>query len=145
MKHSLFPHEEARPVQNAFILEVERAIEKKQNLVVHAPTGLGKTAATLPAALKKAIEDGKTVFFLTSRHTQHKIAIETLKQIKEKHSIKVSTLDIIGKKWMCLVPGIQILRPGEFSEYCKKQREEEKVQEEQQQPPRGAAQRQSPG
>lgn len=125
MVDSLFPHEEVRPIQNALILEIERAIEGKKCLVTHAPTGLGKTAATLPAALKKAIEEKLTIFFLTSRHTQHNIAIETLKKIKEKHNLDIEVVDIIGKKWMCPVPGVQILRSGEFSEYCKKQREDE--------------------
>ena len=31
---------------------------------------------------------------------------------------------IIGKKWMCLHPGVEQLSSGEFSEYCKAQREE---------------------
>ncbi|MBW2991602.1 ATP-dependent DNA helicase [Candidatus Woesearchaeota archaeon] len=128
MKDSLFPHEEVRPIQNAMMLEVERAIENKKCLIAHAPTGLGKTAATLPIALKKAIKDNLTIFFLTSRHTQHRIAIETLKEIKKIHELNIGTVDIIGKKWMCLVPGIQILGSGDFAEYCRKQREDGKCE-----------------
>ena len=128
MANSLFPHDDVRLVQNALMLEVERAIANKKCLVAHAPTGLGKTAATLPIALNKALQDNLTVFFLTSRHTQHKIAIDTLCKIKEKHKIKIETVDIIGKKWMCLVPGIQMLRPGDFAEYCRKQKEEGKCE-----------------
>jgi DNA excision repair protein ERCC-2 len=128
MADSLFPHDTIRPVQNALILEVERAIDNKKCLIAHAPTGLGKTAATIPIALKKAIEKELTIFFLTSRHTQHRIAIETLKDIKKKHGIGINTVDIIGKKWMCIVPGIEALRPGDFSEYCRKQREEGKCE-----------------
>jgi DNA excision repair protein ERCC-2 len=128
MADSLFPHENVRPVQNALILEIERAIDEKKCLVAHAPTGLGKTAAVLPVALKKAIEKDLTVFFLTSRHTQHRIAIETLKEVKKKHNLAINTVDIIGKKWMCLVPGIEALRAGDFAEYCRKEREEGKCE-----------------
>jgi len=128
MQDSLFPHDNIRQIQNALIIEIERAIENKKCLVAHAPTGLGKTAAALPAALHKAIKDNLTVFFLTSRHTQHSIAIETLKKIKEKFNLSIGVVDIIGKKWMCLVPGISILRSGDFSEYCRKQREEDRCE-----------------
>lgn len=124
----MFPHEKIRATQDALMTEVQRAVGEGKCLVAHAPTGLGKTAATLPIALKKAIDDGKTVFFLTSRHTQHRIAIDTLKEIKKKHKLDVVTLDIIGKKWMCPVPGVQMLGSGDFVEYCKKQKEEGKCE-----------------
>jgi Rad3-related DNA helicase len=124
LKYGLFPHENVRPIQDDLILSIKEAIESGSNLVTHAPTGLGKTAASLSPAIEYAIEHKKTIFFLTSRHTQHKIAIDTLKEIKRKHDVKFSVADIIGKKHMCVVPGIEMLYSGEFGEYCKSQREE---------------------
>jgi DNA excision repair protein ERCC-2 len=93
-------------------------------MIVHAPTGLGKTAATLAPALKFALDNKKKVFFLTSRHTQHMIAIQTLQEVKKKYHTEILAVDVIGKKWMCAVPGIDALQSGEFYEYCKKQRED---------------------
>jgi DNA excision repair protein ERCC-2 len=128
IKESMFPYDKLRNVQWALMQEVRRALEEKKDIIVHAPTGLGKTAATLSPALKYAMENKKKVFFLTSRHTQHLIAIETLKEIKKKHEQEVVAVDIIGKKWMCSVPGIDGLQSGEFYEYCKKQREDERCE-----------------
>ena len=80
----LFPHEQVRKVQKQMMDDVSEALEKQKHLVVHAPTGLGKTAATLSPALSLALQRDLTVFFLTSRHTQHKIVLDTLRAIKKK-------------------------------------------------------------
>ncbi|MBU2561529.1 MAG: ATP-dependent DNA helicase [Nanoarchaeota archaeon] len=124
LKEYLFPYPKLRDVQKELIVQVAGALADKKNLIVHAPTGLGKTAATISPALRYAIDNKKKVFFLTSRHTQHTIAIETLKEIKEKHDVDFTSVDLIGKKWMCTVPGVESLHTGEFYEYCKKKREE---------------------
>jgi DNA excision repair protein ERCC-2 len=121
---TLFPYDRLRDVQKDMIREVATALESKNNIIVHAPTGMGKTAATISPALKYALAHKKKVFFLTSRHTQHLIAIETLKEIKKKHDADFVAVDIIGKKWMCSVPGIEALQSGEFHDYCEKQRDE---------------------
>jgi len=120
----LFPYEKIRKVQDDFIKNVEQALIDKKNLIVHAPTGLGKTAGVMAPALEFAIENDLTILFLTSRHTQHHLAIETLKDIKKKHDVEIVAADIIGKKWMCLQPGTDRLFSGEFNEYCKKMRED---------------------
>jgi len=106
IKRFLFPHDSVRDIQSDMIKDVDSCIEKSSHLIVHAPTGLGKTASTLPVALSHAIKKKFTIFFLTSRHTQHKIAIDTLKRIKQKHDVDFVTVDIIGKKWMCLCLGL---------------------------------------
>lgn len=128
LKKLLFPYQKARNIQAELVEDVDNCIKLKKNLIAHAPTGLGKTAATLPIALSHAIKNKKKVFFLTSRHTQHKIAIDTLKEIKKNHKINIISVDMIGKQWMCPVPGTDTLYSGEFTEYCKQQKEEEKCE-----------------
>lgn len=118
MEEFLFPHEKIREVQEDFIRDVAKSLEEKKNMVIHAPTGLGKTTILGPA-LAYAIKNKKTAFFITPRHTQHKIAIETLKKIKEKHKTNFVAVDIIGKKWMCQQTGVKELTTGEFGEYCR--------------------------
>ncbi|MDD5253971.1 MAG: ATP-dependent DNA helicase [Candidatus Nanoarchaeia archaeon] len=115
----LFPHEEIRDIQNTFMNDLFSALKENKHILIHAPTGIGKTAAALSPALKYALETKKTLYFLTSRHTQHKIAIETLRKIQEKHKLDFKIADFIGKKWMCLVPGVDQLTSSEFAEYCK--------------------------
>lgn len=126
MSTALFPHDNIRDIQDVLVHAVARAVEGRSNLIVHAPTGLGKTAASIAPALSNALDTNKTIFFLTSMHTQHKMAIDTIRDIKKKHGVKVVSVDIIGKKHMCLQPGVNVLHTREFMEYCKELREDGK-------------------
>jgi DNA excision repair protein ERCC-2 len=120
----LFAHDKVRDIQEQLLIKVDEAVQSGGNLLVHAPTGLGKTAAALGPCVKYAIDHNKVVFFLTSRHTQHQIAIDTLAKIKDKHKTTFNSVSIIGKKGLCLQPGVQKLYSNEFNEYCKKVRED---------------------
>lgn len=120
----LFPHEKIRPIQDELVIAVDECVEKKRHLVVHAPTGLGKTAATIGPSVAYAIENDLTVFFLTSRHTQHKIALDTVKAIEERYDKSIPVANLIGKKWMCLHSGVEKMYSGEFIDYCRKLRED---------------------
>lgn len=119
----LFPHDTVRPVQSSFMKKVKEALENKHHLIAHCPTGVGKTAGVLAPSLEYALKNNLTVFFLTSRHTQHMIAVETVQKIKEKCKADICCIDIIGKKHMCGQKGVNVLTSSEFSEYCKAVRE----------------------
>ena len=114
----LFPYERIRETQKDFVKDILETLEKDKHLISHAPTGIGKTASVLSAILPKIIKEEKTLFFLTSRHTQHKIAIETLKQIQNKYKEKISAVDFIGKRLMCSQFGVENLSGNQFYEYC---------------------------
>ena len=97
----LFPHSEIRTIQDQLIKKIDFCVKNKQNLIAHAPTGLGKTAAALSPALTHILKKENkniTIYFLTSRHTQHKIVIDTLKKINEKFNLNIVGTSIIGKK-----------------------------------------------
>ena len=115
----LFSHDVIRPSQKELVETVAKALKDKKHLLAHAPTGLGKTAAVLCPALELALERDLTVFFLTSRHTQHKIVLETAKKVMEKNKMHFAVASLIGKKWMCAQENIQNMPSGDFSEYCK--------------------------
>ncbi|HEY7516163.1 MAG TPA: DEAD/DEAH box helicase, partial [Vicinamibacteria bacterium] len=72
-----------------------------KHLLAHAPTGIGKTAVALTAALEVAFARDKVVLFLTSRQSQHHIAVETLKRMEAKGA-RVAAVDVIAKQAMCL-------------------------------------------
>ncbi len=114
----LFPHEKVRESQDGFIEKIKECLEQKKNLIAHCPTGTGKTAAVLSVALPFALKNNLKIFFVTPRHTQHRIAIETLKMIKQKHNAEFIAVDLIGKKWMCAQSGVQDMTQAEFSDYC---------------------------
>ncbi|MFP4403518.1 MAG: ATP-dependent DNA helicase [Candidatus Woesearchaeota archaeon] len=122
----LFPFDTIRKGQKDFIENYTTCLNEKNNFLAHAPTGIGKTAASISPALLFALKNDKTVIFLTSRHTQHDIVLATLKQINEKHNIKIKIADLVGRKWMCLQDNVDKLNSGEFTEFCKNARENNK-------------------
>nr|QNO55399.1 ATP-dependent DNA helicase [Methanosarcinales archaeon ANME-1 ERB7] len=98
---ALFPFPSIREGQREFMEDVKDAVEGGKILVAHAPTGIGKTVATLVPALEYAVENGKTIFFLTSKRSQHKIAIDTVRLIKDHAKREFTTVDITSKQSMC--------------------------------------------
>ncbi|MFH1174492.1 MAG: ATP-dependent DNA helicase [archaeon] len=115
---SPFAYDKIRPMQDILLSKIEQALQQRKSLIAHAPTGLGKTAAALSPAVPYAKENNLAIFFLTSRHTQHAIVIETLKELEDK-GVQVQAASIIGKKHFCLQPGIDTLRSRDFHEFCK--------------------------
>ena len=127
-KEVYFPYSKVRDIQSNMISDVYNAIKSKKHIIMHAPTGIGKTISALAPALSFAMKNNKTIFFLTSRQTQHKIVVDTLKQIKNKFNITLECADIIGKKWMCLQNSVEAMSSSSFHEYCKSLREESKCE-----------------
>lgn len=114
----LFPFERIREGQKELMEDVEKCINNRINLIANAPSGIGKTAATLAPSLEYAIKNNKTVFFLTPKHSQHKIVIDTTRKIREKFNVDIVAIDIIGKKWLCQVSGVDFLTTQDFNDYC---------------------------
>ncbi len=123
-KEIYFPYPKVRDIQSNMISDVYNALKDKKHIIMHAPTGIGKTISALAPALSFAMRNNLTIFFLTSRQTQHKIVVDTLKQIKQKFDINLECADIIGKKWMCLQNGVESMSSSSFHEYCKSLRDE---------------------
>ncbi len=113
----LFPYEKLRDGQRGLLRDVRAALEARKVLVAHAPTGIGKTAAVLAAAIESARATHKAVFFLTSRQTQHQVAVRTLRDIARATGEAVRVIDLTSKQSMCPRPE----RPehsGSFYEWC---------------------------
>ncbi len=115
----LFSHEGVRPSQKELVETVAKALKEKKHILAHAPTGLGKTAAALCPALELALQRDLTIFFLTSRHTQHKIVLETARNFMQRNNMHFAVASLIGKKWMCAQENVQTMYSGDFTEYCK--------------------------
>ncbi len=113
-----FPYPLIRQSQSQLMEDMELALEQQKIIFAHAPTGLGKTISALAVALPYALEKKKTIFFLTNRHTQHDIALETLKAIQKHTGKEIKVVDLIGKRLMCSQSVAQLFG-NDFSEYCK--------------------------
>ncbi len=111
-----FPFNSVRDCQKDMMSDIAFAVQNSSHLIAHAPTGIGKTIASLYPALEYAMNNDKTVYFLTSRHSQHKIVIDTLKKMKE-FGAGVKAVDIIGKKWLCSYD-VEKMDNSMFNNFC---------------------------
>src|SRR5438067_3543016 len=99
-----WPFDRVRDGQSDFLQDARRTLAAGKHLLAHAPTGIGKTAVALVAALDYALTTDKLVLFLTSRQSHHRIAIETVRRIEAKGP-RIPTIDLIAKHSMCLQEG----------------------------------------
>ncbi len=118
VKEIFFPHDSIRKGQEGLIKDAYKTIGEGKNIIANAPTGIGKTASALSVAVAYAHKHDKKVFFLTNRHTQHTIAIDTLKEMSKKFGEEIICADMIGKRFMCNQE-VANLFGNEFNEYCK--------------------------
>jgi DNA excision repair protein ERCC-2 len=117
---SLFPFPSIREGQREFMDDVRNSVECERILIAHAPTGIGKTVAALVPSLQYALENEKTVFFLTSKRSQHKIAIDTLRMIKRHATLNFVAVDVTSKQSMCpRATSIHRAYYSLFTEFCK--------------------------
>ncbi|MFH1391125.1 MAG: ATP-dependent DNA helicase [Candidatus Diapherotrites archaeon] len=112
-----FPYENVRDEQKKLINDIVNTLNSSKTLLANAPTGLGKTVSSLAPALSFAIEHKKKVFFLTPKSSQHEIAMETSNLMNEKFGLKIKTVDLVGKKKMCIHPLVSHVKQG-FYETC---------------------------
>src|SRR2546422_470854 len=111
-----WPFDRVREGQADFLADARLAIADGRHLLAHAPTGIGKTAVALVASLEYALRANKLVLFLTSRQSQHRIAIETVRRI-EARGPRIATVDLIAKQSMCLQEGAPAYGRA-FHEFC---------------------------
>jgi len=100
-----FPYPVYRPGQRRMALDIYWAIEKGEQLIVEAPTGIGKTmAAVFPAV--KAMGNGLTekFFYLTAKTTGRAVAQKALDDLREK-GLKLKALTLTAKEKTCFNPG----------------------------------------
>ncbi len=96
-----FPFPDFRQGQEILIDEVKQAVESQYNLFVQAPTGLGKTLATLyPAIRSMELGTGSQVFYLTARTTTREAAETALLQLEQK-GLRFKSITLTAKEKVC--------------------------------------------
>ncbi len=125
MKKPYFSHDQPRKHQEQLLKDAYKCMENSRNLICHAPTGIGKTSAVLGPAITHATENNSTIFFLTPKISQHRIAVNELKKLSEKHDLKFKATDVIGKKHMCADEILEDTDSESFYEACKRKRDNE--------------------
>jgi DNA excision repair protein ERCC-2 len=99
-----FAHESLRDGQKEMLEDSIYALKNEGHHLAAAPTGIGKTAAALAAALEVLSNSvNKKIFFLTGRQSQHKIVIDTIRDITKSLDFQnIKCVDLIGRQSMCL-------------------------------------------
>jgi DNA excision repair protein ERCC-2 len=99
-----FPHSVFRPGQRRMAVAVYRAIQDQTQLLVQAPTGIGKTMAALfPAIKATAPQAPSKLFYLTARTTGRTVAEAALLRLRAR-GLRFKTLTLTAKDKICFHP-----------------------------------------
>jgi DNA excision repair protein ERCC-2 len=110
-----FPHQAPRPGQTKMIDSVRQALQSGGNLMAQAPTGSGKTAASLHPALADGLANGRQILFLTAKTLQQTLAVAALGAMNSSGAFR--TLQIRAKEKMCA--NDRVLCHEDFCPYAK--------------------------
>ncbi|MCK4941877.1 PD-(D/E)XK nuclease family protein, partial [candidate division WOR-3 bacterium] len=96
-----FPFDDCRPGQNEMMEETAGAIAGRTQLLIQAPTGIGKTMAVVfPAVQATAQGQVRKVFYLTARTTGRNAAESTF-DILRKNGLRFKSLSLTAKDKLC--------------------------------------------
>ncbi len=100
-----FPHGAFRPGQRDIAELAYKCIDRSGQLLVEAPTGIGKTAAVLYPALKAlGLDKHDALVFVTFRTVGRRAAEDSLRQM-QRQGLIASSLSLSSKESVCLSPG----------------------------------------
>jgi DNA excision repair protein ERCC-2 len=119
-----FRHDSVRPFQKDLMEDMRSAIAEGKIFMAHAPTGLGKSDAALSAAISVALEKDQTVFFLTPKISQHRIAMDVVNGLAKRHSLPLRAVDIVGRSHCCIEGRMQELDNASFQRACGRKRKD---------------------
>ena len=99
-----FPHKDYRLGQRDMAITVYRAIRDHQRLYAQAPTGVGKTIATLFPAIK-ALGQGlaERIFYLTAKTPGRLAAEDTLDDLR-RSGLEIKSVTLTAKEKICFQP-----------------------------------------
>ena len=99
-----FPYDEYRPGQRDMAVAVYRTIRDNQRLYAQAPTGVGKTIATLFPAIKAlGLGLAERIFYLTAKTPGRLVAEETLDDIRQA-GLQFKSVTLTAKEKICFQP-----------------------------------------
>ena len=99
IKSIKFPFVNKRPGQHNLMKATYHALMNDEILYAIAPTGIGKTMATLFSALKSLKKNDK-LFYLTAKGSGKNAPIDAVKLLSSQ-GLKIKTIDITAKRKIC--------------------------------------------
>jgi len=105
LQNLTFPHGEFRKGQREIAELVYKCVDQGGELLLEAPTGIGKTAAVLYPALK-ALATGKhdRIAYITAKTVGRRTAEETLETFRGA-GLSLTALSLTAKERVCFSPG----------------------------------------
>ncbi len=101
-----FPYPLLRPGQKSFMQEVVGAARHKGVVNIVAPTGIGKTMASLYPAVKALANDlVEHVFYLTNMSSARLVAAQAMQDLQQ-NGLLMKSLTIYAKESLCLAPDL---------------------------------------
>lgn len=94
-----FPYTRMRPGQRDMMKACFSTMKNKEILYVVAPTGIGKTMATLFSSLKTLGKNDK-LFYLTAKGSGKEAPLQAIRLL-EKQGLKMKTINLTAKKKIC--------------------------------------------
>ena len=94
-----FPFKTERPGQRNLMKATYQALTDNEILYCIAPTGIGKTMATIFSALKSLKENDK-IFYLTAKGSGKNAPLDAIRLLS-KNGLKIKAIDITAKKKIC--------------------------------------------
>ncbi|MEP6874326.1 MAG: ATP-dependent DNA helicase [Burkholderiales bacterium] len=101
-----FPHEDFRPGQRDLAKAVFNATRLGRCLLAQAPTGIGKTVATLFPMLKVCPDQElDKVFYLTAKGSGRSLALSALETIRQSHpAMPLRVIELVARDKSCEHP-----------------------------------------
>lgn len=95
-----FPFRKPRSKQIDLIDSIERTLLQGDNLLLQAPTGLGKTAGVMFPLLKETLSRGQKLVYVTPKNSQHQVAEDAIKRIQAQGA-ELHALTLTAKGKLC--------------------------------------------
>ncbi len=101
-----FPHQTFRSGQRAMAESVFRAARRGRCLMAQAPTGIGKTIATIFPMLKASPEQQlDKIFFLSAKGTGRELALQAIQKIRDSQpELPLRLLELVARNKACEHP-----------------------------------------
>lgn len=97
-----FPFKDFRLNQRQMMAYIYKNVLRKGSLYCEAPTGIGKTIASLFSSLKAINQPRQKIFYTTAKNDGKKVVIDTVKLLEEK-GLVAKTCELTAKDSMCLL------------------------------------------
>jgi len=125
----VFPFDQPRPFQRELVDNLAADLEESANIIIQAPTGLGKTIGVMYPTLRDSLAKGERFIYVTPKNSQHAVAQDAVQRLSQSvaditdsadpqsEEVQLFSTTINAKAKMCLKEEV-ICNPS-YCQYAK--------------------------